>query len=61
MMMDGCDVGGVVVTHIFVLFLLKLIFHGFRLTYETTQTCVSLVSNAGIEFLDTRAFVFGDK
>ena len=36
MMMDGCDAGGLVVPHIFVLFLLQRIFHGFRLTHETT-------------------------
>ena len=36
MMMDGCAVGGVVVVHIFVLFLLQTIFHGFRLTHKTT-------------------------
>ena len=37
-------------TNIFVLFLLQLIFHGFRLTHETTQTCVSLFRYAGIKF-----------
>ena len=48
MMMDGCDAGGVVLAHIFVLFLLKLIFHGFRLTHETTLTCISPFRYAGI-------------